>query len=141
MNKYIDYFLNYLQTEKDAAKSTVHKYRADLERLFDYLQVTDINEINQNHLRDYLNHIRETYNYTSSSVANKINILHHFFRFLHASGYISTNPAILIRSPRKKVKIPKVFNDIELEKFLKATEHNTDTSIAFPIYYCNICKK
>src|SRR5450830_720968 len=96
MNQYIDYFLNYLQTEKDAAKSTIHKYRADLERLFEYLQVTDINEINQNHLRDYLNHIRETYNYTSSSIANKVNILHHFFRFLHASGYISSNPAILI---------------------------------------------
>ena len=28
MNQYIDYFLNYLQTEKDAAKSTIHKYRA-----------------------------------------------------------------------------------------------------------------
>jgi len=127
MNEYIDYFLNYLQTEKDAAKSTVHKYRADLEKLFEYLKITDINEINQNHLRDYLNHIRQTYNYTSSSIANKINILHHFFRFLHNSGYIKVNPAILIRSPRKKVKIPKVFNDIELEKFLKATEHNTDT--------------
>src|SRR4030065_888881 len=127
MNKYIDYFLNYLQTEKDAANTTIHKYRADLERLFEYLQVTDINEISQNHLRDYLNYIRQTYNYTSSSVANKINILHHFFRFLHASGYISSNPAILIRPPRKKVKIPKVFNDNELEKFLKAPEHNIYT--------------
>jgi site-specific recombinase XerD len=105
MQKYINYFLNYLQTEKDATKSTIHKYNADLERLFEYLQITDINEINQNHLRDYLNHIRQTYNYTSSSIANKINILHHFFRFLHNSGYINTNPAILIRTPRKKIKI------------------------------------
>lgn len=127
MNDYIDYFLNYLQTEKDAAKSTIHKYRADLERLFEYLKVTDINEINQNHLRDYLNYIRQTYSYISSSIANKINILHHFFRFLHNSGYISTNPAILIRPPRKKVKIPKVLNEIELEKLLKAPDHNTDT--------------
>jgi len=127
MKKYIDYFLNYLQTEKDAAKSTIHKYRADIERLFDYLRITDINEINQNHLREYLNHIRQTYNYTSSSIANKINILHHFFRFLHDSGYISTNPAILIRSPRKKVKIPKVLNEIELEKLLKAPDYSTDT--------------
>jgi site-specific recombinase XerD len=124
MKKYIDYFLNYLQTEKDAAKSTINKYRTDLERLSEYLKVADINEINQNHLRDYLNHIRQKYNYTSSSIANKINILHHFFKFLHNSGYINTNPAVLIRTPRKKTKIPKVFNDIELEKFLKATDHN-----------------
>ena len=127
MNEFIDYFLNYLQTEKDAAESTIHKYKADLERLFEYLQVTDINEINQNHLRDYLNHIRQTYNYTSNSIANKINILHHIFRFLHNSGYINTNPAVLIRAPRKKVKIPKVLNEIELEKLLKAPDHNTDT--------------
>lgn len=57
----------------------------------------------------------------------QINILHHFFRFLHVSGYINSNPAILIRSPRKRVKIPKVFNDIELEKFLKAPDYNTYT--------------
>ena len=129
MNQYINYFLNYLQTEKDAAKSTIHKYRADLERLFEYLKVTDINEINQNHLREYLNYIRQTNNYTSSSIANKINILHHFFRFLHNSGYINNNPAILIRPPRKKDKIPKVFNDIELEKFLKAPDHNSQHKI------------
>jgi len=62
MNQYTSYFLNYLLTEKDAVKSTVHKYRADLERLFEYLKVADINDINQNYLRDYLNHIRQTYN-------------------------------------------------------------------------------
>jgi hypothetical protein len=27
MNKFIDYFLNSLQTEKDAAKSTIRKYQ------------------------------------------------------------------------------------------------------------------
>jgi len=59
MKKYIDYFLNYLQTEKDASSSTIHKYNADIERLFEYLQVNDINEINQNHLRNYLNYIRK----------------------------------------------------------------------------------
>jgi len=127
MNQYIDYFLNYLQTEKDAASSTIHKYRADLERLFEYLQVNDINEINQNHLRDYLNHIRQAYNYSSNSIANKIHILHHFFRFLYNSGYINSNPAVLISTPRKKFKIPKVFNGIELEKFLRAPEYNTVT--------------
>ena len=31
MNEFIDHFLNYLQTEKDAAKSAIHKYKADLE--------------------------------------------------------------------------------------------------------------
>jgi site-specific recombinase XerD len=127
MNKFINYFLNYLQTEKDDAVTTVHKYRADLNRLFEYLQPSDINEIKQNHLRDYLNHIRQTYDYSSNSIANKIHILHHFFRFLYNSGYINSNPSISISAPKKKFKIPKVFNDIELEKFLKAPEYNIST--------------
>ncbi|GAH05113.1 unnamed protein product [marine sediment metagenome] len=38
MNEYINYFLNHLQTEKDAAKSTIHKYKANLKRLFDAYQ-------------------------------------------------------------------------------------------------------
>jgi site-specific recombinase XerD len=38
MNKYIDYFLSYLQTEKDTANSTIYGYKADIERLFEYLQ-------------------------------------------------------------------------------------------------------
>jgi len=134
MNKYIDYFLNYLQTEKDASPNTIHKYRADLKRLFEYSQVTDINDINQNHLRDYLNHIRQTYNYTSSSVANKINILHHFFKFLHNSGYISTNPSVLIRPPRKRNKLPKVFNEIELKKILKTPNYNTTTLYLYKLF-------
>ena len=37
MNEFIDYFLNYLQTEKDTAKPSMHKCGADLERLSGYL--------------------------------------------------------------------------------------------------------
>ncbi len=39
--------------EKDAASSSIHKYNADLERLFEYLQTSDINKVTQNHLREY----------------------------------------------------------------------------------------
>lgn len=34
MNKYINYFLNYMQTERDASPFTIHKYNADLNKLF-----------------------------------------------------------------------------------------------------------
>ena len=35
MKHFNNYFLNYLQTEKDAAKSTIYKYKADIEKLFE----------------------------------------------------------------------------------------------------------
>jgi len=37
MNNYINYFLNYLQTKKDASPNTIHKYKTDLNCLFLYL--------------------------------------------------------------------------------------------------------
>jgi len=46
MNKYMNYFLNYLQTEKDASPSTIHKYKADLNKLFGYLNVYNILKVN-----------------------------------------------------------------------------------------------
>jgi site-specific recombinase XerD len=47
MNEFIDYFLNRLQTKKDDAKLTIHKYKADLNKLFEYLKIANINEIDK----------------------------------------------------------------------------------------------
>jgi len=71
--------------EKDEIEDYLNKYSLkiidykdskDLEKL--YFTNKDwkiIGRINQSHLRDYLNYIRQTYNYTSSLITNKINIL------------------------------------------------------------------
>ena len=49
MKEYINYFLNYLQTEKDTSPKTNYKYKSDLNRLFSYLNshynITEINKI------------------------------------------------------------------------------------------------
>jgi len=62
MEQYINYFLNYLQTEKDASPNTIHKYRADFNRLLSYLllhyNITDLNKTETNHLRQYLSEIK-----------------------------------------------------------------------------------
>ena len=44
--KYINYFVNYLQTKKDASPKTIYKYKVDLNKLFNYLYANNINEIN-----------------------------------------------------------------------------------------------
>lgn len=49
MDKYINYFLNYLRTKNDASFSTIRNYIAELNKLFGYLKISDIDNINQNH--------------------------------------------------------------------------------------------
>ena len=56
-------------------------------------------------------------------MANKINILKHFFSFLQKAGYIVKNPTAVIKTPPKSKKLPGTLNDIELNKLLKAPEH------------------
>ncbi|GAH26668.1 unnamed protein product, partial [marine sediment metagenome] len=83
MKDFIEYFIDYITIEKDASPRTIHKYRADLTRFQDYLKINlglpGLNNIKLGHIRSYLYHLKESYSYRSSSLANKINIIKHFF--------------------------------------------------------------
>jgi site-specific recombinase XerD len=137
MKEYIEYFISYISTEKGAAQSTIHKYRADLKRFQNFLKtnlnISDFGSVKTEHIRNYLSHLKESYNYQTSSIANKVNILKHFFSFLNKAGYIKQDPTCLIKTPPKRRKLPKVLNDIEIGKLLKNPEYNSGYSSKFII--------
>ena len=112
---------------RPAAPSTIHKYRADLHRFKNFLllvhYITDFSQVELSHIRSYLAYLTSSFNYQSSSMANKIIIIKHFISFLTKSGYIPKNPAEMIRTPQKSKKLPKALNEIELNKLLKAPEN------------------
>lgn len=127
MKDFIEYFLSYITIEKAAAPSTVHKYKADLYRLKNFLlsnhHITDFNNVELAHVRSYLAYLASSFKYQSISMANKINILKHFFSFLNKGRYVTNNPTALIKTPPKTKKLPRALNEIELNKLLKAPEH------------------
>ncbi|MCL4415618.1 MAG: tyrosine-type recombinase/integrase [Actinobacteria bacterium] len=127
MKDFIEYFIDYITIEKGAAQSTVHKYRADLYRFKNFLlsncHIMDFNNVELAHVRSYLAYLASSFNYQSSSMANKIIIIKHFLSFLAKSGYITKNPTEMIRTPQKSKKLPRALNEIELNKLLKAPEH------------------
>ena len=83
MKKYIDYFLNYMQTRKDASPNTIHKYKSDLNKSFSYLNshydITKINKIEIKILWSYLTEIIRKKNCIFPTISNKIHITKHFF--------------------------------------------------------------
>ena len=127
MKDFIEYFISYITIEKGAAPSTIHKYRADLYRFQNFLKTNlimlDIHDVKLNNVRSYLAYLASSYNYESSTMAIKINILKHFFNFLNKAGYIATNPTALIKTPPKSKKLPRALNEIELAKFLRSPEY------------------
>ena len=126
MEEFIEYFLSFIKIEKAAASSTIHKYRADLNRLKNYLisklYITDFSNVELGHVRSYLAYLASSFEYQSSSMANKIIIIRHFFNFLAKSKYIDNNPVEMIKTPQKSKKLPRALNEIELKKLLKAPE-------------------
>ena len=127
MKDFIEYFISYITIEKGAAPSTIHKYRADLYRFKNFLlsnhHIIDFNNVELAHIRSYLAYLASSFKYQSSSMANKINILKHFFSFLNKAGYATNNPTALIKTPQKSKKLPRALNEIELNKLLKAPDH------------------
>lgn len=137
MEDFIGYFISYLSIEKAAATSTIHKYRADLNRFRNFLttnqNLKDFSCITPENIRNYLSYLKNSFNYKTSSMANKINIIKHFFSFLHNADYIKSNPSILIKTPPKRRKLPKVLNEVEIEKLLKMPDYNSGFSRKFLI--------
>ncbi len=124
MDRQVNGFLKYLIIEKNSSPHTVVKYKADLTKLCLFLKnnlcIRNPEPITIKHLRQYIEYIKDTSNLSPTSVANKIAVLKSFFKYLHEQGTVSTNPANLLKMPRRNKKIPKFLNDIELKKLLSA---------------------
>ncbi len=126
MDDQVNGFLKYLSIEKDSSLYTITKYKADLNRLqtylTKYLYVKEPCEIQVTHLRRYLEYIKISKNLSSSTIANKIAVLKSFFKYLYEQGDLDKNPSSLLRMPKRRRKIPKFLNDIELAKLLSSPD-------------------
>jgi len=126
MDRQVNGFLKYLIIEKNSSPHTIVKYKADINKLYSFLknncEIESLELITISHLRQYLEHIKDTGNLSSSTVANKIAVLKSFFKYLYEQGNLDKNPASLLKMPRRHKKIPKFLNDIELAKLLSAPD-------------------
>ena len=87
-----------------------------------HFNISDLEHVKINHLREYLAYIKNNNNLKTSSVSNKIAVIKSLFGYLYTSKIISDNPAAAIKLPKKHKPIPKFLNDIELARLLSAPE-------------------
>jgi tyrosine recombinase XerC len=106
MQRHIDKFINYLKVEKNASGNTIKNYKIDLESFSEFLADKDISEADLLALRRFMAEMRQR-NYSKRTVARKLASLRSFFRFLRREGYIKSDPAADISSPKLDKKLPK----------------------------------
>ncbi len=114
-------FLQYLAVERNASDYTVKSYREDLTALANYLteahggHAPAAGDINVLDLRGYVSALHES-GYAKTSIARRLASMRSFFRFGQREGWIETNPAKPLRSPRSNRTLPHFLSSEELEQ-------------------------
>jgi integrase/recombinase XerC len=107
-------FTEYLASRK-RARATIVAYGKDIEQVTLFLGnmgKKTINEISRDEIDAFLKKLASD-SYTPKSISRKINSIKTFFRFLKASGIITSDPAIEIEHPKYEVKPPRILSKIE----------------------------
>lgn len=124
MNRHVDKFISYLQTEKNYSSHTTLNYRLDLEDFFKYIDKTPVQNVDYQLLRKYLSHMRSL-ELKPRSLARKLSSLRSFFKYLFREGVIKDSPATLLMSPKLDKPLPKFLTENEMEVFVEAPDLKT----------------
>jgi integrase/recombinase XerC len=122
MQESIDRFLQYLRVERNASDLTIKSYREDLGQLVAYLIETSDDApspgaLTTLDLRGYAASLHEA-NYAKTTIARRLASLRSFFRFGQREGWIKTNPAKPLRTPRKPRDLPHFMSSDDLARLL-----------------------
>jgi len=103
--EYKDSFLRYLAVERGSSEHTLRSYGKDLDAFFDYvraapedIEMLDVRGFVAGQINDGLK---------KSTAGRRLATVKSFFRFLHREGYIKTNPARLVNTPKMPKLLPK----------------------------------
>ena len=127
MQQYIDKFTRYLEIEKNSSTHTVTNYKVDLRGFMDFLGGNDISNIDYLLLRRYLAHLKSV-QYDKRSVARKLACLRSFFKFLCRDGYLKTNPAAGLSTPKLDKKLPFFLDVNQTSRVLDMPVDNSDAA-------------
>ena len=117
----VNEFLNYLKFEKRYSDKTILSYKIDIQQfvsfLFNEFPETDLEKATYNQIRSWVVQLslQET---QASSLKRKVSALKSFFKFIIKKGIIETNPADKITTPKLKERLPKYFEQKNINNLL-----------------------
>jgi tyrosine recombinase XerC len=116
-------FVEHLGLERHLSAHTVQAYRADLERVAEFLRRRgdSLTEADYPALRRFLAH-ETTLGYARSSVARRVAAIHTFYRWAKARGFVDIDPAALLGRPKVHSRLPTVLRASEAAALVEAPE-------------------
>jgi integrase/recombinase XerC len=128
MKTLIERFSSYLQHERAVSPHTYKNYLVDLQQFTSFIQEkypqvaaageSRIAEIDASVIREYVN--RMFNNWSPSSMARKLASLRTFFSFCMRQGFVESNPAKEVATPKIPKRVPKFLTVDEVFALLDA---------------------
>jgi len=123
MRRELQDFLDYCRIERRLAPLTCSAYERDVGTCVVYLEregLVTVGEVRSMHLRRFLTEESER-RPAPSSQARTVAALKGFFRFLMENEQIDRDPALVLRTPKKREALPDVLDKRELVRLLEVT--------------------
>ncbi len=127
MNLDIQSFMEYLHEVKKTSKNTEDSYERDLKKLKEYLlgkKVSDVEEITEEHLLDYIMMLKEA-GRKPSTISRNMASFKAYFDYLKKQGMVEWNVAAGLKAPKVEKKLPEILTAEETERLLEQPNGST----------------
>jgi integrase/recombinase XerD len=123
----MDRFCAWLAAVERRSALTVAAYKQELRYFFGFAGgapngAMDIKSVNVDQLAAYLGWRRDFGGLDSRSLAKAVSCLRSFFRFAMGEGMRADNPASLLDSPKRRLKLPETMDRETVERLLGAMD-------------------
>ncbi|MBN1492526.1 MAG: tyrosine recombinase XerC [Candidatus Omnitrophica bacterium] len=122
MDVYIDSFLNYLKSEKNASEHTIINYSVDLKEFAAFIakqNKRNIAAVEYIDIRSFLA-ILKGRNVAKSTMARKLAALRSFFKYLIREKVLTSNPTSSVPTPKRNKTLPSFLDVNETARLLEA---------------------
>ena len=107
-------FLEYLLVERGCSQNTLSSYSSDLYQFTEQVGKTNVHELNSTDIDKFLKYLLDK-GYLPATKARKLASVRSFVSYLHAEGFIQSDPTDLIPNPKRSKRLPTVlkFSDVK----------------------------
>ena len=117
IDEYISKFIEYLIIDKKYSENTIKSYNNDLKKYKEFFKNTNILNIKEKHIKEYLKKLKDNNN-DNRTINHNISTLRSFYKFLLIEKITKENPMEYIEMPKTKKSLPKTLTIEEIDKLL-----------------------
>lgn len=123
MKTWIDFFLEYLHSERNNSQTTIESYAKDLQDFLAFYEPQNEQatwkNVEANDVREWVIYLLDAQKLTAASVNRKLSTLRTFFKYLRMMEWVEVNPMEKVVGPKKKRPLPYFVREAEMDRLLE----------------------